>query len=469
MRKHIQRFTVFLSLIFILFACTETQKATYVIAFDSNGGSVVANISVTSGQSLNLPTPTREGYDFLGWYINPNDESTKVTQTNTITKNTLLVAKWSSKGIVVTFDGQGGTLVTGELTYTFETAGTLNTPPVFNKEGYTFAGWYLNSQLTGDPVAFPLSINQSLTLYAKWNQGGFTIIFDGQGGTLVTGELTYTFQVAGTLNTPPVFAKDGHTFSGWYDNSRFTGSPMVFPLSVDKGQTLYAKWEEASTITDGTSFDTAPLVQLDVIYTITLDFYDVKYVKFIPTVTGYYYFETYGNSDTYGKLYNQAQEVIGNNDDGGSVYNFKIGAQLIAGNTYYVSIEMYDSSTEKGTVEFKVYKDTDSTSSGFDNAIVASLNVNYSIFIDLKQQIYYKFTPQVSGTYTFKTVSEFDTYGRLYNQLYELLIYNDDGGDDYNFMITYSLVAGQTYYIQFEMFFMDTDSGTVNFIINKID
>ncbi|MGN0486666.1 MAG: leucine-rich repeat domain-containing protein, partial [Acutalibacteraceae bacterium] len=57
-----------------------------------------------------------------------------------------------------------------------------------------------------------------------------------------------------------------------------------------------------------------------------------------------------------------------------------------------------------------------------------------------------KFTPTATGTYTFTSLSNEDTYGYLYDENKDEITYNDDGGDGANFSITYDLKAGKTYY-----------------------
>ncbi|MGN0654058.1 MAG: leucine-rich repeat protein, partial [Oscillospiraceae bacterium] len=60
---------------------------------------------------------------------------------------------------------------------------------------------------------------------------------------------------------------------------------------------------------------------------------------------------------------------------------------------------------------------------------------------------YIKFVPIVSGTFTFTSISEDDTYGYLYDADKNEITHNDDSDEDnYNFSITYDLEAGQTYY-----------------------
>lgn len=77
---------------------------------------------------------------------------------------------------------------------------------------------------------------------------------------------------------------------------------------------------------------------------------------------------------------------------------------------------------------------------------------------------YLKFTPSVSGKYTFTSNSGDDTYGYLYDAAKNQLASNDDGGSGYNFSVTYDLVAGQTYYWG-ARFYSSSKSGSFDVIL----
>ena len=70
-------------------------------------------------------------------------------------------------------------MVDGEIYDTVTTSGeeTIKIPENPTKEGYTFAGWYIDSALT---QSFDLNtkINNSFTLYAKWDVKSFSIFFN---------------------------------------------------------------------------------------------------------------------------------------------------------------------------------------------------------------------------------------------------------------------------------------------------
>lgn len=72
---------------------TPPTPSTYTVTFDANGGTVSpASRSVTRGSAIGaLPTPTRSGYDFQGWYSG----STLVTSSTVVNGNLTLTAQWS--------------------------------------------------------------------------------------------------------------------------------------------------------------------------------------------------------------------------------------------------------------------------------------------------------------------------------------------------------------------------------------
>jgi uncharacterized repeat protein (TIGR02543 family) len=78
------------------------QLAAYTLTFDAQGGTVSpASTTVTSGVAVGaLPTPTRAGYTFAGWYTGQNGAGTLYTETTVYSAlgNTTLYAKWTAAG-----------------------------------------------------------------------------------------------------------------------------------------------------------------------------------------------------------------------------------------------------------------------------------------------------------------------------------------------------------------------------------
>lgn len=72
-------------------------SASYTLTFETSGGSAIEKLSKTSGTVIDLSVykPTRDGYDFDGWYSDAA-LTAKITGV-TLTKNTTVYAKWTEK------------------------------------------------------------------------------------------------------------------------------------------------------------------------------------------------------------------------------------------------------------------------------------------------------------------------------------------------------------------------------------
>ncbi len=73
----------------------DTTPTSFVVTFDSCGGSEIQSQYVENGKTANKPIPTRNNYDFMGWYLDSNyvdkfDFNTKIEN------NITLYAKWSN-------------------------------------------------------------------------------------------------------------------------------------------------------------------------------------------------------------------------------------------------------------------------------------------------------------------------------------------------------------------------------------
>lgn len=153
--------------------CTVTPASvTYPVTFNANGGTVsTKSKNVTIGKTYGtLPTPTRTGYDFDGWYTQKTD-GTKVYNTTSVGTNppTTLYAHWIAKKYTVTLDANGGTVSMASRTATYGSEYPA-LPDATRTGGYTFDGWY--TQITdGTKVDDNTTVTTAAdhTLYAHWH------------------------------------------------------------------------------------------------------------------------------------------------------------------------------------------------------------------------------------------------------------------------------------------------------------
>ena len=142
----------------------------------------------------------------------------------------------------ITFNVDGGSAVSGQ---TVEQGYNATEPPVPTKEGYTFGGWYLDSELT-QLYDFTTPITAETTLYAKWIENAkptYTVTFNVNGGSSVSSQTIEEGETATEPNNP---TKSGYTFNGWYSDSGLTQS-FNFNTPITSDTNIYAKWTESIT------------------------------------------------------------------------------------------------------------------------------------------------------------------------------------------------------------------------------
>lgn len=107
-----------------------------------------------------------------------------------------------------------------------------------------------------------------------------------------------------------------------------------------------------------------------------------------------------------------------------------------------------------------------SSGTSFDDAYVLTKGEPHSASIDTGgEYVYFVFTAPASGTYTFASTGSFDTYGYLYDSMQNQISSDDDGGDNYNFLISETLSEGEMVYVKVKMY-SGSATGTFNVIVN---
>ncbi len=220
---------------------------TYTVSFDKNyTGAVndIANIPATFGSTITMPTVSREGYDFLGWFDTDAAEGgvqytdVKVFEDLGVAGTELkLYARWDIKEYTISFYVNGGSAVS-DITEDYGTA--ITAPEAPTKTGYTFGGWYKDPEFGGSAYEFTTMPAENIDLYAKWNVNSYTISFEENGGSTVS-DITKNYGASVTAPTAPT--KAGYDFGGWYENENLSGSKYVFTTMPAENFTLYAKWD----------------------------------------------------------------------------------------------------------------------------------------------------------------------------------------------------------------------------------
>ncbi len=156
----------------------KAYTRTYAITYNANGGTIDNESTITEhiakGTKLGeLPTPTRTGYTFNGWYETeePQQGETPITAETVPTNNTTYYAKWTRDTYTITYNLNGGNIngSTDNLTSNVPTGEALGTLPSTNptKQNYTFNGWFTAAE-GGTKITTETIPESATTYYAQW-------------------------------------------------------------------------------------------------------------------------------------------------------------------------------------------------------------------------------------------------------------------------------------------------------------
>ena len=193
------------------------QSEFYVtMVIDGCGNAVAKPNPAKEGEEIELTAIPDRGHHFKEWQATSGNIMITNDKFTMPAGNVTVKAIFEANTYTVKLYANGGTIASGQdvTSYTYGVGATLPTAGDMTREGYTFAGWYDNEALTGNPIT-EISTDETgnRTYWAKWTINQYTITYDLDGGTAEGNPDTYTIETgAFTLNNP---TKSGYTFTGW--------------------------------------------------------------------------------------------------------------------------------------------------------------------------------------------------------------------------------------------------------------
>ena len=221
------------------------QIINYTITYQTNGGTLPNNTSTTFNAEniVTFATPTKRGYDFLGWKL--QDEVNLIYSTNGLFRNITLVAYWDYTVYTIDYSLDDGIPVSSLLhSYTLCDSYTL---PELTKDGYTFDGWFDDSNFaTANKVTgFESGTIGNKYFFAKFTIINYTITYVTYDKNVNNSANPVSYTVVDNNITLQNITRTGYTFDGWYDGENFeTANKVTTILTQTKANiTLYAKWQ----------------------------------------------------------------------------------------------------------------------------------------------------------------------------------------------------------------------------------
>ena len=224
----------------------EWRLAEYTINMDLNGGSGQEKVIYTvTDEDFELPTPTRNGYEFVGWTgerITTPQTSVKIPKGST--GNKAYTANWKVIRYTITLVTNGGAVI-ASIRYTVEDSVTLPIPP--ERPGYEFAGWVLDGsgQFPSTPMIIPEGSTGDRIYEAEWRVATYTITYVSHGKAYNWVQYTINNQIYfGAPEEDPSYYLPGYTFVGWkIDGVEGTPRSYMLPKGSYGNRTATMLWE----------------------------------------------------------------------------------------------------------------------------------------------------------------------------------------------------------------------------------
>ncbi len=231
------------------------EKTSYTITYLDTGAPAGTTGAITLTPStytiedatFTLPAPTKEHYNFMGWYLDA--ECTKNIQSVTTGSfgDLTVYAQFTEKNYGITYVlVREGALNNENNLPSYNINSTF--PIVFGAPsltGFDFLGWYTDANYT-TPITQIEALSGDVTVYAKWQESApvnsYTITYM-DGTTPITG-LTPTYYVEGSTAVLPIGVKAQHDFEGWYTTATFDEGTKIESITATTtgNLTLYAKF-----------------------------------------------------------------------------------------------------------------------------------------------------------------------------------------------------------------------------------
>jgi uncharacterized repeat protein (TIGR02543 family) len=197
----------------------------------------------------NTKAPTRIGYVFGGWYLEP--ACTNSANLVTMPDSTLdIFAKWIRTTHTVTFVAGNGGSLTGTMTFadidhgtTWNAANITVPTPVPNNEHYSFTGW------SSDFPTGSTEITSNMTFTANFAIDSHSVSYNGNGYSSGNVPATSTKTHGQTISIASAgsLGRTGYTFLGWSEDPAATAAsyaPASSITNIDRDYSLHAVWSK---------------------------------------------------------------------------------------------------------------------------------------------------------------------------------------------------------------------------------
>lgn len=220
------------------------SEVVYTIKYNLNGGVLYGTnpSTVTAEETVELVSPLRKGYIFIGWYDDPNGGNLYTSVGGQGVANVVLYAQWQVNTSIynISYELNGGELTQDNPTQvTTDDYFKLNNP---TKHGYDFVGWCDSADGNGRFYQQLSGVEKDLKLFAIFKPKQYLIRYEYKGSYLGSEYNPNTVEYGQTVELLPV-GMHGYTFSGWYTAENGGSEVKVInEYNVESITVLYARY-----------------------------------------------------------------------------------------------------------------------------------------------------------------------------------------------------------------------------------
>jgi len=292
------------------------EEIVYAVKF-FDGDQLVNEQSLGYGEYASEYTLEKEGYNFLGWYLNDDLYDFNSLPTNDLN----LYAKWEEITYTVKFVCNDETILEKVYSYNEE----LNLPEANEVKGYTFVKWDTDV----------VNVKSDLVINAVYETIIYNIKYMNCDGATNTNVKEYTVVDEVIFVNPKM---KGHKFNGWFTDELFTTEITKIEAGSTGDVTIYAMFEKVNEVkvtydVNGGEFTEEQMSLFGEDITVTGSFNITEYNS--------YFWDLYSDNIF---LYDVVSEP-------GAIYSLRVGLKLVDGR--YEVGNKYLSGTNSYEVNFK--------------------------------------------------------------------------------------------------------------------
>lgn len=218
------------------------QVNTYTITYHSNNGAQISQTqNVVFNSSVVLKDSNafeRVGYELISWNTQANGLGTNYDISFNITdyatpNNIALYAAWQPINYSINYHLDNG--INGDNLSTYNIESETITLLNANKTGYTFNGWYTETELLNKIESIITGNHGNIDLFANFTANTYSLYLEDEGLD-TTNVISVTYDQPYTL---PIPNRESYGFDGWYDGINKISNGVWKTIS-DK--TYFAKW-----------------------------------------------------------------------------------------------------------------------------------------------------------------------------------------------------------------------------------